>query len=146
MAGVFESYDRGPVTFEVNAQVTGGQMVVPDGTTGKVKPAAGGETTCLGVATLDAIPAGTNQDPTVVGVVSSLNAYPIPPYTAVANRGVFRVTYTAAATFGELLKLAANGQVTPFVTGTDNADLIVGRCFESAGVAAGATGDMLLSL
>lgn len=146
MAGVFESYDRGPVTFEVNAQVTGGQLVVPDGATGKVKPAAGGETTCLGVATTDAIPSGTNQDPTVVGAVSSINASPLLPYTGVANNGVFKVTYAAAATFGELLKLAANGQVTPLVVGTDNSDLIVGRCFETAGVGAGATGDMLLSL
>jgi hypothetical protein len=44
----------------VNQTVLGGQLVMPDSTTGLVKPATAAATTVLGVAWNDANPVGTN--------------------------------------------------------------------------------------
>ncbi|WP_027947211.1 hypothetical protein [Amycolatopsis taiwanensis] len=125
---------EGPDTCEVSAAVTGGQLVVPDGTTGKVKPAGAGATNVLGVALTDAQPAGSAP----TNPIST--AWP-DPYTSVADDVDVRVTYAAAANYGDRLKAAANGQVTPFVGGTDtDFRLIIGRCTEPKGVASGAVG------
>jgi hypothetical protein len=57
-------------------------------------------------------------------------------YVPVYSMGYdMHVTYAANCTFGTLLKAAANGQVTPWVSGTDtNPATIVGRCTQPGGV------------
>jgi hypothetical protein len=139
MSGVTPVYSCGPITYEVNVAVTGGQLVEPDSTTGKIKPAVAGTALCLGVATTDAIPTSTNQNPT-----GSILVSPIAPHVAVAYEGVWRLTATGAIGFGVLVKTAANGTVAPWVSGTDAAGLIVGRCIETAGIANGAKGQIRL--
>jgi hypothetical protein len=141
MAGATPAFDRGPVTYEVNVAVTGGQLVEVDGVTGKVKPATAGTAVCLGVATTDAIPTATNQNPT-----GTILVHPKPPHVAVAYSGVWRLTAGAAIAFGVLVKTAANGTVVTWVSGTDAAGLIVGRCVDSAGIANGAKGLIRLVL
>lgn len=134
MAGALPTKWTGPDTCEVSVPVSGGQLVVPDGTTGKVKPSAGGETTVLGVALTDAQPRGSAP-------TNPIHTNWPSPYTSVAHSGVdIIVTYAAAAPYGARLKAAANGQVTPYVSGTDTADMIVGICTEPRGVAEGAKG------
>lgn len=53
----------------------------------------------------------------------------------VGMHGEYRVTYAAAAAVGEFLKAAAAGAVTPYVTGTDSYELIVGYCTEAIAAA-----------
>lgn len=130
MAGTYPYQQDGPATFTVNATVTGGQLVMPDSTTGKVKPATAGAATVLGVALSDASPAGTG---------TNLDFGTNRPTVAVQRGADCRVVYAANAAFGVRLKAAASGQVTPWVSGTDAADLIVGQCMEPAGVTSGAT-------
>ncbi len=48
--------------------------------------------------------------------------------------------FAANTTVGAKLKAAANGEGTPWVTGTDGAEKIVGECAEAAGVTSGAVG------
>jgi hypothetical protein len=55
------------------------------------------------------------------------------------------VTYAGAATFGQLLIAAANGQVTPAGAAPD-VRTIVGRCTAPAGVGAGAVGLIRLGI
>lgn len=134
MAGAVPVFDNSPVTCDVVAAVTGGQVVetrAPSGaaTQHPCGPAGAGSVTVLGVALIDATNAGQ----------SATLATPLPPATVVAVQGVVPVTYAAAATYGALLKAAASGQVTPWVTGTDNPSLVIGKCMETAGVASGAT-------
>jgi len=134
MSGVVPFLTDGPDTCEVSAAVAGGQIVVPDGTTGKVKPSVGGDTTVLGVALTDAQPAGSAP-------TNPINTAWPDPYTSVADDVDIPVTYAAAATYGQRLKAAANGQVTPWVSASDtDYRLIIGRCTQPAGVAAGAVG------
>ena len=140
MTGVNPRFKHGPITYEVNAPVKGGQVVEPDGTTGKIKPATAGSAKVLGVALTDAKPDGpttsTDADGFPVTVVPTLTKETV----VEDNAWIPGVTYAAAATFGAALKAAANGQVTPWVSGTDAADLIIGYCAAPAGVATGAKG------
>jgi hypothetical protein len=54
--------------------------------------------------------------------------------------------YAAAATFGQRLVAAANGQVTPAGAAPDARE-VIGVCYEEAGVSTvGATGAVLLTL
>lgn len=134
MSGVNPVLWDGPDTMPVNVAVTGGQLVMPDSTTGKVKPATAGATTVLGVALADAAPT-SSQSPT--------NFSTARPDVAVAYGDIdVRVTYAANAAWGVKLMAAANGQVTPYVAGT--ADMIVGICAEPAGVSSGSVGRMRL--
>lgn len=138
MGSVIYALQHGPDTFEVNAAVTGGQLVMPDSTTGKIKPATADAATVLGVAAADANPVGTD---------TATNFANPRPHVAVYYGPVdVKVTYTDAAAFGVKLKAAASGQVTPWVSGTDAAGLIVGICTEPAGVAAGAKGRIRLTV
>lgn len=134
MAGVIPKFENGPVTYEVNAVVRGGRLVEPDGTTGKVKEATANTVKCLGVATKDAKPRGSASSTDEFGneVTTLVN---VTEHVAVggSNR-TYPVTYAANAAFGDLLKAAANGTVTPWVDGTDSPARIVGRCAEKAGV------------
>ena len=138
MSGVNPNLFEGPDTVTVNVAVTGGQLVMPDSTTGRVKPATAGATTVLGVALEDGAPTSA-QTP--------LNFAIARPEIAVAYGDVdVNVTYAANAAWGVKLKAAANGQVTPWVSGTDAADLIVGVCTAPAGVTSGNVGRMRLSV
>jgi len=143
MATVIPRQDQGPVTFTAIATVTGGQVV--DGVAGGVQPSGAGSNAVVGVATTDAIPAATSQTPTIPGITTAVNAAPLPPYVAVANSGVWPLTYAAAATFGVRLITAANGQVTP-AGATPDARQVVGICMEPAGVSLGGVGATLLTL
>jgi hypothetical protein len=134
MSGVNPVLWDGPDTMPVNVAVTGGQLVMPDSTTGKVKPATASATTVLGVALADAAPTSSQ---------SATNFSTARPEVAVAYGDVdVRVTYAANCAWGVKLMAAANGQVTPYVAGT--ADMIVGICTEPAGATSGSAGRMRL--
>jgi hypothetical protein len=143
MPAITPRFTEGPVTFTVLAQVAGGQLV--DGAAGGVQPSAAGSNVCVGVALTDALPASTSQVPTVPGAPVSVNLAPYPNTVAVANEGVYPLTYAAAATFGQRLITAANGQVAPAGAAPD-ARQVVGICFEPAGVALGAVGAVNLDI
>jgi hypothetical protein len=137
MSGVNPVLVEGPDTVTVNVAVLGGQLVMPD-TGGRVKPATAGATTVLGVALEDGQPTSA-QTP--------LNFSIARPEIAICYGDVdIRVTYAASAAWGVKLKAAASGQVTPWISGTDAADLIVGVCTEPAGVSSAAVGRMRLSV
>lgn len=145
MPGVTPRFDRGPVTFTVvpTASIVGGQLV--DATATGVQPAGAASNVCLGVAVTDALGATVAQTPTVPGAPVAVNLAPFPNTVGVASEGVYPVTYAAAATFGQRLITAANGQVTP-AGATPDARQVVGICYEPAGVALGAVGAMSLSI
>jgi hypothetical protein len=143
MPAVTPRFQEGPVTFAVIAAVTGGQLV--DGVAGGVQPSGAASNVCVGVALTDALPAGTSQTPTVPGAPVAVNLAPYPSTVAVANEGVWPLTYAAAATFGQRLVTAANGQVTP-AAATPDARQVVGICFEPAGVGIGAVGAVNLDI
>lgn len=137
MAGAIPRFNGGPVTYEVVETVRGSQLV--EARTGsKVGVAAAGSVACLGVATKDATPVATLTGTDTFGN-PTINISPVSQYVAVQGvPAIFEtITYAANATFGALLKCAANGQVTPWVLGTDNPALIVARCLEPAGVTVG---------
>lgn len=143
MSGNLPHYQfRGPANYQVSALVTGGSLVVADGSSATTVSTAGaGAINVLGVAGNDASPI-VSQAGNTTGYGSPLvDVSVLSDYTAVYCGGVdIHVTYAAAATFGVLLKAAANGQVTPWVSGTDTLPAtIVGRCTQPGGVAAGAT-------
>jgi hypothetical protein len=132
MTGVnrYLSYD-GPETYPVSEAVKGG-MLVAGHTDGKARKATAGDTKVLGVAEIDAKPyvnpVSTDSDGFETINVSQL------PTEVVAGFGRYPVTYAADCAFGKALKAAANGTVTPWLTGTDAADLIVGYCDQPGGV------------
>lgn len=145
MSGVNPVLWTGPDTVAVNVAVTGGQLVMPDSTTGKVKPATAGAVNVLGVALEDGQPTSAQ---------TSTNFSTARPDIAIAYGPVdVRVTYAANAAYGELLVAAASGQVTPVaaVTTPTAGDVtasraVVGRCTEPAGVTSGNVGRMRLSI
>jgi len=145
MANAVPAYESGPITYQVNQAVVGGQIVQLD-TGGMVKPAVANSVIALGVATKDAIPTGTNQNPTVVGVPQSINLSPISAYTAVAMTGVWRLTNGGggALALGDLVVCAASGAVQKYTAGTSTFDQIIGKCVDPAGIAAGQVGLILI--
>lgn len=130
MSGNYPVRQFGPTTYKVNAAVTGGQLVMPDSTTGKVKPATAGAKTVLGMAMTDASPAGSG---------SNLSFATNQPEVAVAYAPA-EVLLLASANiaFGEQVVAAAAGAVAPVASGTF--DQIVGRCTAAAGIVSGARG------
>jgi predicted RecA/RadA family phage recombinase len=92
------------------AAITGGQLVTVAGA-----PAAADSVTWVGVAAQDV----------AIG-------QPVGVYTD----GVQRLTAAGAFAAGTPLKCAANGQVTTWVSGTDNYDRYVGLALEAASGAA----------
>lgn len=138
----------GPRTYVAAAgvSITAGQ-VVEARAGGRIGPAADGSLVVLGVALQDAIaPEDLVTTPTTVGGRQVLNTAVLPQNVAVAYSGVeVPVVYAAAASFGQALVAAANGQVRPYDPTAapghaDTANRIIGRCTAPAGVAAGATG------
>lgn len=118
-------------SYPVKAAVTGGQVVegTVDSGVDKVQAAGAGSLVVLGVAYNDASP-----DDTSTG--SAVNVNPLPTAVTVGN-GEFYVTYAAAATVGQALIAAANGQVTP-AGATPDARTVIGYC--TATTASGAVG------
>jgi hypothetical protein len=137
MPGAHRFTQFGPDTYEVSAPVTGGQLVEPDGTTGKVKPASANTLHCLGVALTDAEPVGTNP-------TSPLNISWAQPQVAVGyGPGTYDLVFAGAVNFGQLVVAANNGQVD---LAPDDASgyTIVGRCVQPGNVAAGGVGRVRL--
>lgn len=142
MSGIHPSLSDGPVTCDVVEAVAAGQLVeyraASAGATQRcVGVAAAASQKVAGVALLDAAP--------TAGTANPLIAWPLPIATAVAREGeVPQVTYAAAANYGDKLKAAAAGAVTPWVFGTDNPALIIGECPVVAGVGSAAKGPIRL--
>lgn len=131
-----------PVTYTVKAGVQINAGVLVEATTGGVvQIGTAGSTTILGVAHTIALGTDPSGSQTLSYGASVLDESLASPYSAnlAVGPGHFNVTYAAAALFGARLKCAANGQVTPWISGTDAANLIIGVCTEPAGVAGGAT-------
>lgn len=136
MAGVRPNMERGPATYVANVAIAGGQLVMPD-TGGTIKPATAGATSVIGVAADDALPASARTATNFATFRPEVAVYSAPAEVP--------VTFAATTLFGAKVKAAANGQVTPWITGTDAADLIVGRCTEPAGVSAAGVGRLKLA-
>ncbi|AYD86761.1 scaffolding protein [Streptomyces phage Microdon] len=140
MSGVTPRYSvDAPITYTVKSDqaVTGGQLVEVV-TGGVVQPASAGSATVVGVATKNA--RGTYNPYGTTGEGDFLmDASGVGNQVAV-ERGYFKVTFAANTTVGAKLKAAANGQVTPWVSGTDGAEKIVGECAEAGGVTAAGVG------
>jgi hypothetical protein len=122
---------EGPETYEVDSAVKGG-MIIQAKSNGKVEKAGAGSLLVLGVAETDAKPYA-NPVSTDADGFETINLSPLPDHVAV-GLGRYPVTYAANCGFGVLLKAAANGTVTPWVSGTDDASLIIGKCDEPGGV------------
>lgn len=121
----------GPETYPVSEAIKGG-MIVGGFTDGKARKGVAGDTKVLGVAEIEAKPA-TNPVSTDADGFETINVSPIAT-DVVCGFGRYVVTYAADCAFGKALKAAAAGLVTPWVSGTDAADLIIGWCDERAGV------------
>ena len=137
MPGIHQQLTDDPVSCEVVEPVLGGQFVetraASAGATQRCVGVAGAASaTVVGVALIDAAPVAAQANPLLIA------SYPVA--TAVAIQGEVNVTYAANATYGARLKVAAAGQVTPWISGTDNPSLIVGYCAVPGGVASAAVG------
>ena|SRR4249919_984133 len=156
MPGILPVFDKGPLTFSATTaanggNIKGGMMVEPDGTTQRIKPASAASATCLGVALGDASASDyANATTTDAWGNETVNAQYPPNEVAVAWQGVYvlKIAATSATVpFGALVKCAASGELTLHSTGSAATfDIIVGRCVEPGGIAAGARGKINLSL
>lgn len=148
MAGIRPVFEKGPLTFAATiaangGNIIGGQLVEPDGTTGRIKPAVADSAKCLGVATGDASAFDfTNAETTDTWGHPVVNAQHPPNEVAVAYQGVWRLTATGAVAFGDLVACAAAGTVKTIGAGVFGT--VIGRCVEPGGIANGAKGKILL--
>lgn len=97
-------------TAVTSATVTGGTLAEVSGS-GTVGPAGAGSTKVVGAIAFDA---ASGQSVTLF------------------RGGVQSIVCAANVTAGNTLKAAAAGQVTPWVSGTDAADLIIGKALTTA--------------
>jgi hypothetical protein len=138
MSGSLPHLRHGPDNYQVSAAVAGGTLVVADASPATTVSTAGaGAVNVLGVAGNDAAPIPNQASGTdsLAGGAPLLDISVVPDYAAIYHGNDMHVTYAANATFGELLKSAASGQVTPWVSGTDtNPATIIGRCTQPGGV------------
>ena len=136
MSGSLPHYKLGPDSYQVSATVLGGQLVVADGSSASTVSVAGAAAiNVLGVAGNDASPIVSQAGNTTTYGQSVVDISVLPDYVAVYHGADMHVTYAANATFGQLLKAASSGQVTPWVSGTDTLPAtIVGRCTQPGGV------------
>ena len=126
----------GPETFDVNVAVTGGQLVMPDAATGKVKPTdSTNVVNWLGVALYDAQPATATGEDTVFGFPRIDTAVPRPE-VAVAWHGTFKLLAAEALNFGDVVYAGTLGRVQKAVA-TGRA---VGQVIQTGGIANGAYG------
>lgn len=121
----------GPNTYTVSEAVKGG-MILEGFTDGKARKGTAGSTKVLGVAEVDAKPF-VNPVTTDSDGFEVINVNALPTETSVGF-GRYVVTYAADCAFGKALKAGAAGTVTPWISGTDAADLKIGYCDEPAGV------------
>lgn len=141
MAAVPQTFKTGPETFVPAELVVGGQ-VVEARSASRVGVAGVGSVKTLGIAVTDGInPEAFTSEPATVAGLPTLDAAQRANHVVVAAGGitVAGVKYAAAAAFGDRLKAAALGTVTPMGANED-CRLQVGVCPEPAGVAANATG------
>ena len=144
MPGVVPATKSGSRTYipAADATIAGGQ-VVEARAGGRIGAAGAGSLKVLGVALTDAIgPELLSTSPTMVNGRPVL-VVPLPTAVAVVSSGIeVPVTYAAAASFGDKLIAAANGQVTPAGADPDYRT-VVGVCTQPDGVpSAGVTGLM----
>ncbi|MCZ1075081.1 hypothetical protein [Rhodococcus sp. A5(2022)] len=146
MSAVLEVTKTGPKTFIPAERITGGQLVEARAA-GRIGVAAAGSTKVLGVALTDA----QNPEAEVTAPTTGpdgrpvLNTAQLPTRVTVAYSGTeVKVTYSAAATFGDKLVATAAGKVGP-AAATPDARTIVGICTEPAGVAANGVGLMRIA-
>jgi hypothetical protein len=135
VAGSLPHVKHGPDSYQVSAAVAGGQLVVADGSSATTVSVAGlNAKNVLGVAGNDAAPIPNQADATDTnaGGAPLLDISVAPDYVSVYHGADMHVTYAANCTFGALLTVAANGQVTPASSATF--DEIVGRCTQPGGV------------
>lgn len=141
MSAIPQVTQGGPKTFTPTENILGGQLVEARAA-GRIGVAAAGSLKVLGVALTDA------QSPDAVVTTPTtgadgrpvLNTTSLPTKVAVAYGDTeVKVTYSAAATFGDKLVATAAGKVGP-AGATPDARTIVGICTEPAGVAANARG------
>lgn len=134
MAGTYPVTQLGPDTYEVSATVTGGQVLMVDGSTGKVKPSTGVLSAIVGVALTDAVPAGSGSN----------LAFGTAPKTVSVAYGPATVKCTAAGAiaFGALVTSAASGQVATIGAGTF--DQVIGKCVEPGGISSAGVGRIRL--
>ncbi len=137
MPGITVVYKHGERTFTPadNAEIVGGQ-VVEAVSGGRIQKAGAGSIVTLGVALNDAIApedlvTASTTDAAGRPVVS---AAVLPTTVTVVCGKDVPVTYAANATFGQRLKAAANGTVTPVTSTTEDARAVIGYCSEPAGV------------
>jgi hypothetical protein len=150
MPGQNPTFQTGPRTYEVEGNVTGGQIVEASAvasTTGLpvCKTSAAGSARVLGVAFRDAVSLANRT-----ALENGTTAYPgafvttdisVPDETvAVYNDAWVKVTFTGACGFRVPIKSAAAGAVAPFVEGTDDPKLRIGWCAQVGGVAAAGVG------
>lgn len=155
MPGIRPVFEKGPLTFSATTTangglIKGGQLVEPDGTTGRIKVAVAATTKCIGVALGDVAPSDhSNADGTDAWGNSVVNMHLHPNEVAVAYQGVFRLPNrhaTTAIDFGDLVIVSGTagnaGGVEKRVA--QALDQVVGRCVEPGGIAAGQPGKILL--
>lgn len=142
MSGAQPRFKHSPVTREVIEAVKGGQLVEAraTGAGDKVGVAAANSAKVLGVANKDAMPVGTSASGTTVDGFPSVNIAVVSQFTGVERNAFYDLTYAGTVAFGQPVKAAANGQVTLWVSGTDAADLKIGRCEHPGGRASGQVG------
>lgn len=139
---VIPRFNLQAITCDVVEAVAVGQLVEGRAASGAatqrpVGVAGAGSTKVRGVALLDATNAA--QSATLV--------YPLPVATSVAQKGTIDgVVFAANATDGAALKAAAAGKVTPWVSGTDAADLIIGYAVGAVTSAGTTTGTVRLNI
>jgi hypothetical protein len=141
MAAVPQTFKTGPQTYVPAELVVGGQVVEARASS-RVGVAGAGSLKTLGIAVTDGInPEAFTNDATVVNGLPVLDATQRQNHVVVANGGIVvaGVKYAAAAAFGDRLKAAALGTVTPMGAAED-CRLQVGVCVEPAGVLINATG------
>lgn len=157
MPGVLHTFDKGPLTFSAEVNILGGSLVEPftGGTAAqnaRIRPASADSLTCIGVALGDAAAATyAPADSTDAWGNSIANMNPFPPNeTAVAFQGVIKLKNAASGTgfgaiaFGGLVKCAANGEIMPL--GASAFGMVIGRCVEPNGIAAGQRGKINISM
>lgn len=145
MASVVPNKIHGPETYFVRSAVDGGQLVQCHAASKKVEVAGADSATVLGVAAYPAAPLGsTGGDGTTFGGNPTFDRSGLQEEVAVHWTGVFKLKAAAAVNWGQLVKAAAAGAVTP-AGGSDGA-LVVAQCVDPDGVASGDWGFFRLRL
>lgn len=117
MTAVVATTRFGPDSYTVTPAgfVDGGMLVEPDpGNAGTIRPASVASSSFLGVA-LQPAEGASYANPVTSGYGASVLDISVPvDRAAVAWQGTFKMTYNAAASFGQLLAAGPNGTVQPW--------------------------------